>query len=123
MPDESRYQRRLDQLRDWRNPKPRDLSLRFMQDQFDKKIARPHRQMGALAKLWQQLLPPALVERTALDGFARGVLSVQVADSSTLYEIDRLLRGGLEMQLQQTSRTALKKVRLSVNSKLFSPPV
>lgn len=123
MPDDRSAQRRLDQLRDWRNPKPRDLSLRFMQEQFERKIARPHRQMGSLTKLWQQLLPAHLVERTALDGFARGQLGVQVADSSTLYQIDRLLRSGLEKQLQQLSRTALKKVKLSVNSKLFAPPI
>lgn len=79
-------------------------------------------QLGPMVKVWQQSLPAPLLASTALEGFVRGVLTVLTPDSSVLYQLDRLLRSGLEKQLQQATRGALKKVRLKVDISPFSQP-
>lgn len=114
MSDEQHQQRHLERLREWRNRKPRDQTLAFLVDHVKAQVVRPHRQVGQFAELWQELVPPELAERTSLGSFTRGILTIHVADSATLYQLDRLLRGGVEQQLRQRSRTTLRSVRLKL---------
>jgi hypothetical protein len=104
----------LQRLRGWRNRRGRDLTLAGLAEQVNRTVIRPHKQVAGLAVLWRELVPAALLERTALASFARGVLTVEVPDSTTLYEIDRLLRGGLERQLRAASTMPLRRVRCRV---------
>ena len=101
----------LENLRRWRAPRARDLTLAKLAEQVERTVVKPHRQLGALAVLWRELVPCELLERTALVSFSAGVLTVQVADSSTLYQLDRLLRSGLERQLRSGCKATLRKVR------------
>ncbi|MDH3582716.1 MAG: DUF721 domain-containing protein, partial [Phycisphaerae bacterium] len=72
---------------------------------------------------WQEHVPPDLTPRTALAGFRRGVLEVHVTDSASLYQVDRLLRGGLQQRLADTCRSPLRKVRLRVvPASIHGPP-
>ena len=64
-----------------------------------KRARQAHRQTGSLAALWLERVPPAVARHTSLHGLTRGVLTVAVDDSAALYELDRLLRGGLDHQL------------------------
>lgn len=107
----------LDRLRSWRNPKPRDLTLRFMPEQFKRQVARPHKQLAMLVELWSELVPDALLSHTRLAGLARGVLHVEVDSSARLYELDRLLRSGLQQQIITRHRgPAMRKIQLRVAS-------
>ena len=72
-----------------------DLSLAFLADAFEREVARPHRQLGDLATLWAELVPPALASHTRLESLRRGVLTVAVDTSAHLYEVDRLLPRGV----------------------------
>lgn len=101
-------------LRRWREGEERDLSLEFIGDHVKKKIARPHKQVGQLAALWTQHVPAHLLERTALASMTRGVLTVHVADSAALYELDRLLRAGLERTIKASAPTTLRRIKLTV---------
>jgi hypothetical protein len=105
----------LGRLRVWRNRPERDLSLGFLKQQFQKEVERPHKQLGALAIAWGELVPPELAEHARLEGLSRGVLRVAVDDSAHLYELDRILRQGLERQLRNhpAGRT-LRRVQLHI---------
>lgn len=104
----------LDRLRGWRNRKQRDPSLGFVRDLVERDVARPMKHLGALVPLWETLLTSGLVERTRLVSLRRGVLTVYVADSATLYEVDQHLRDGGTQQLRRASKTTLNKVRLVI---------
>ena len=116
MDHEQHQKRRLDRLRQWRNRPPRDQTLAFLVDHVKAQVVRPHRQVGQLAELWQELVPAEMADRTTLASFTRGILTVHVPDSALLYQLDRLLRGGIEQQLRQRSKTTLRSVRLKVSA-------
>lgn len=79
---------------------------------FGSRYETPHRQLGRIAEQWQRLLPADLVDRTALVGLRRGVLSVIVADSATLYRVDRLLRQSALAELRTAAGAAIRRVKL-----------
>jgi hypothetical protein len=108
---EREYLKRLSQ---WKQAHPPDLSLSFLKKQFKRDIERPYKQLGDLGELWRNLLPATLVAQTRLEGLSRGVLRVTVSSSAALYEIDRLLREGLERELKRQHKGTLTKVRLRV---------
>lgn len=105
----------LQRLRQWRNRRSPDLSLRFLKQQFKRDVERPYKQLGDLIALWGQLVPPELAEHTRLDSLTRGVLHVSVDAPVHLYELDRLLRSGLERELiKQHKGPAFRRIKLSV---------
>jgi len=111
----------LEKLRRWKGCADRDLSLQFLRGQFQREIEKPFRQLEAIAPLWRQLLPPELAEHSCLESFHRGVLQVAVDSSPRLYELDRLLRSGLEKQLARHYKGApLRRVRLRVDETRFA---
>lgn len=105
----------LDELRKHRSLPKRDLSLGFLNEQFKRDVAKPYKQLGDLAELWGQLLPERLVQRCRLVGLSRGVLHVEVDNAAAHYEIDRLLRGGLQKQLIEGHKgPAFRKVQVKI---------
>ena len=107
---------RLERVRDLHRPHHPDLSLRFLKPLFRQRIEKPYRQVVKITELWSRIVPGHLLEHCRLDGFTRGVLRVGVDSSSHLYELDRLLRGGLESQLMQTAGSfPLRRIKLSLS--------
>lgn len=105
----------LDRLRGWRNRKDFDHSLSFIKPQFKREVEKPYKQLLAMAQLWPQLVPAELLARTKLETISRGVLKVIVDSSGALYELDRLLREGLEQKLiTQNKGPAFRRVQLRV---------
>jgi len=111
---------RLERVRDIRRQKQPDHSLAFLKPYFQKQVAKPYKQMAGVTELWRQLVPPNLLAHTRLKGLTRNVLHVGVDSSAHLYDLDRLLRSGLEDRLRRnvTTRT-LRRVQL----KLVEPQV
>ncbi len=109
-----RYDHQIDRLRQWRGRSEPDSGLSFIADQFQREIARPHRQLAAFVEHWQELVPAELAAHTALRSFSRGTLRVAVADSATLYQLDRQLRGGLERELRNRCKSTLRRVKLEL---------
>ncbi len=108
-------QEHLERLQKSRSLPNRDLSLGFLSEQFKREVAKPYQQLGDLAVLWRELVPPALVERSRLAGLSRGVLHVEVDNPAAHFEIDRLLRGGLQKRLIQSHKgPAFRKVSVKV---------
>ena len=110
---------RLKRLRQWRVGKEADLSLAFLQDQFKREVARPHQQLAQLVEVWEALVPAALVRRTRLESLSRGILKIGVHDSATLYELDQLLRHGLQGQLIAACRkSTFHRIQLRIDSRI-----
>ena len=100
-----------------------DASMRFVADLFKREVARPFKQLGDLIELWNQLLPAEVTQRTRLEGLSRGVLSVAVDSSATLYDLDRRLREGLEQELITRHRgPAFRRIKLRVEAQGWDPP-
>jgi hypothetical protein len=123
MADPDPRQQRLDQLRRWHTrPRP-DLSLKFLGEQFKRQVAKPYKQLAQVSAVWTTLVPPELAAHCRLDAVLRGVLRVAVEDSAHLYDLDRLLRQGLERQLLAAAKgPALRRVQLFIAPAPFAAP-
>ncbi len=76
-------------------------------------LAKKVRQLGKLAEIWDELIPADIREHTALDGFARGVLTVIVDSAAHRHQLQTLLAGGLERELKARFIGPLDKIRLT----------
>jgi hypothetical protein len=80
---------------------------------FNKSVSRKRTKLGKIAECWEQLVPPFLSERCALESFNRGNLAVAVNSASHLYELRQLLVSGLEKQILLACKSAgLRKITL-----------
>jgi hypothetical protein len=104
----------LETLREHRGTRERDASISNVIAGTAQHATRTHRKLGQLIARWEELLPPDLTSHTSLGGLRNGVLHVVVDSSSAAYELDRLLRGGLEKQLQQRFRGSLARIRVRI---------
>lgn len=110
------YQSHLDKLRAYRNREEPDRSLHFIKDQFKREVEKPHKQLEKLICLWAELVPDDIAKHTRLESLSRGVLRVAVDSSPRLFELDRMLRSGLEQQLIRAHKgPAIRKVQLRVS--------
>ena len=107
------HQHRLDDLQQHRRRRQKDVTLSSFIQKFQREVDKPYRQLERIIPIWRELVPPELDEHTRLESFQRGVLRVSVDSSAHLYELDRLLREGLENQLITSVKGApLRKVHL-----------
>ena len=104
----------LRRLRSLRNPRDRDLSIGAVVRTAEKELRKKVKSLGGVADAWDTVVPLTLARRCRLVSLSRGVLSVQVADSSARFELDRFLRAGGEAELVRRARAAIKRIKLSV---------
>ena len=87
----------------------------FMRNQFKREVQKPYEQLGDLSAIWSELVPEALSIHTKLVSLNRGVLRVSVDSSGRLYELDRVLRGGVFGELVTRHKgKAIRRVELKV---------
>lgn len=82
-------------------------------------LAKDERRLGSAGEAWNATCPSSLLPRTALLGLLRGELRIAVADSATMYELDRHLRGGGESALARASTAPVHRVRLVLDARPF----
>ena len=75
-------------------------------------LERRVRQLRELAEVWDEVIPDAIAQHTALESLSRGVLTVMVDTASHRFHLENLLRGGLTRLLQQRFSGALQKVKI-----------
>jgi len=75
-------------------------------------LAKRARQLGALATVWDDLVPEDLRDHTALEGFTGGTLTVTVDSASHRFQLQTLLASGLLKELQARLPMALNKIKL-----------
>lgn len=110
--------RQLARLSKWKaggivkGPQPQPLGQELVR-LFKQEIEPLHRKVGKVAEVWMALVPQMFQERTALVSFRAGTLTVAVDSAPHLYELQLLLRAGLQKQiLLAGARHGLKKITL-----------
>ena len=107
---------RLERVRDVRRHKRPDLSFRFLKSYFKQQVEQPYRQFGMIVGLWTTMVPEYLLGHSRLEGLTRGTLRVGVDSSSHLYELDRLLRSGLEAKfIEATASVPVRRIKLRLS--------
>lgn len=79
-------------------------------------VSRTDHRLGQLMDLWLVLVPESLAEQTRLTAYRGGRLYVDVESAAARFELDRLLRNGLEATLRQRFTGTLSGVRLRIGS-------
>ena len=108
---------RLERLRQRRARSETDPSIGGLVSGVAQRAERTQRRLGALTDVWEALLPGEVVARTRLTSLRGGVARVVVDSASTAYELDRMLRGGLEQQLRRRFRGTLMRIRISIGER------
>lgn len=106
--------RLIQQLRTYRVKPQRDTSITSLISATASSAQKTHKRLGHLIDLWEKYVPAAIAAKTAIIGLRGGTLHIAVADASVNYELDRLLREGLEQALRAEYRGTLVRVRLKV---------
>lgn len=120
-PDQA--QDHLDLLRKSRSLPRKDLSLAFMTEQFKREVEKPHQQLGDLAELWRELVPQRLIAHCRLIGLGRGTLYVEADHAAAHFEIDRLLRSGLQTDLIKRHKgPAFRRVQVKLAGRSNTEP-
>ena len=102
----------IENLREWRSRKGRDLSILGAVEGIQTSARHSHRKLGELIDLWNELLPGDLARASRLRGIRGGLLQVEVESSAKLYEIDRRLREGLLRELRSRYHGKLVRVKI-----------
>lgn len=89
-------------------PVAQPLAL-FMKNTLAKRV----RQLSRLAAIWDEVVPEEIREHTALESFNRGSLTVLVDSAAHRFELQMLLDGGLQREIQARFGGAIQKIRLS----------
>ncbi len=80
---------------------------------FKQAVEKRHTKLSKIAECWGRLVPETLLDHCALEGYARGSLTVIVDSSSHLYELKQLLLSGLQQQLFLACKsTGLSRINL-----------
>ncbi|MCA9292574.1 MAG: hypothetical protein KDA20_02035 [Phycisphaerales bacterium] len=87
---------------------------------LQRKVKRDARRLAGADEAWNTTCPPHLLDRTAIIGLSRGELRIAVADSATMYELDRCMRSGGEAALARQSAAPIQRVRLTLDARPFS---
>ena len=108
---------RLERLRQGRVRSEADASIGRQVSGVAQRAARTQRRLGALTDVWEFVVPAEIIGRTRLTSLRGGVARVVVDSASTAYELDRMLRGGLEQQLRRRFRGTLMRIRISIGER------
>ena len=106
----------IEQLRKHKQRRERDLSIAPLVGAMGDDARRTQRRLGALIDLWSQLVPGELERHSRVVGVRGGIVQIQCDSASTKYELDRLLRQGLEHELRRRYPSTLTKIRLSIGA-------
>lgn len=108
----SRAANDLMRLRSLRTKPPRDQTITAIVSRTATELSQAQRRMGELVTLWEQLVPADLARQTSLISMSRGVLHVAVDSSSVMFQLDRVLRGGVTDSLRNAYRGSLSRIKL-----------
>jgi len=104
----------LETLRGWRVRGSAGTPAAGDFERVERIVTRTGARLGEFIDAWEDLLPARLRNETRVSNYRAGTVHVTVSSSGPLYEIDRLLREGLEADLRRRVKGTLAKVRLTV---------
>lgn len=100
---------------DWNPPLPLATVLN---DWYKKNVEKPGKILSGFTELWMQLVPSELCSQTRLVSVSRGVLHVLATNSVVAAELNIHLRQGLSDKLQNLSKGAIFRVKITVDRHL-----
>ena len=112
--------RRLELLRSRRTRQTPDLSIHQPVTAAALQLQQHQRDAGPMTSLWNELIPQELAQHTRIR-VDKGTLRVSVADSSSRFALDRLLRAGIKDQLVRKSPVPIRNVRLEATTSPRAP--
>jgi len=112
---------RLARVRLLRAPRERESSVAGVFLAEGSRIARLAKQMGGVAEAWETVCPPDLAPRTRVVGVSRGVLTIGVADASTRWALERLLKGGADRAVITGCPMTVRRIRLVADADAENP--
>ena len=98
----------------WRTRFERNVSIAGLVKSIADGAARTQRRLGTMVELWETSVPAPLAALTRIDGLRGGTLLVVATSSAVAFEIDRLLRAGLERTIRIASNGSVVRVKVKV---------
>ncbi len=77
-----------------------------------RQLERNHRRTRGFGAIWAELVPDELAEYSTIRSYQQGILTIAVRDAAARFELDRLLRTGLETELRARAPATLRRIRL-----------
>ena len=105
-------ERKLEQLREWRGRRERDLTMQKTLANLKRTLKRSNTQLLQIAEVWKEEVPEFIYEQTHPISLKNGVLEVAVNGSAMSYQLQQLIRGGLLKKLQTQIHVPLKKIKV-----------
>ncbi len=102
---------RLRRMAPYRRRRERDCTISDLVDSTRKAASRTQARAGAFVETWERLVPAPLSGACRLGQMRGGSITILVESSSVKYELDGLLRSGLEARLRQEYDGPLTRVR------------
>ena len=106
---------RIRQLSGWRTRPDRGREVTGDLAGMARDLKRLERTIGSATDAWARLAPPELQACACVETFRGGTLTLRVDSSGAGFEIDRALRGGLEVNLRMAV-PGLMRVRTRVGA-------
>ena len=109
---------RLRRLAPYRRRQERECSITDLVESTQKSARRTQSRSGAFTEVWERLVPTEISNDCRLGEFRGGVITILVESSSAKYQLDNLLRSGLEVELRRDYPGPLTRVK----TRLAPPP-
>jgi hypothetical protein len=107
---------RLARIAPFRRRRDRDPSITKMVEETLRKARRDEKRIGSFAEAWERLVPEEIVRSCTIGSVRGSKVTVQVNSSSAKFELDRLLRSGLMVELRRLYSGPLTEVRTKLGS-------
>ena len=108
--------RKLENLRKWRGPKERDLSVKSELLSLQKTIKTGNKQLVQISEIWESAVPHHIRENTYPISLKNGVLEIAANGSPTSYQLQRLIREGLLQKLKDHCTSTIKRIKITLVS-------
>ena len=102
---------RLKRMAPYRRRRERECSISDLVESTRKNAARVQSRTGEFVEAWERLVPRELSVACRMGQFRGGSITILVNSSPAKYELDALLRSGLEARLRQEYNGPLTRVR------------
>lgn len=100
------------------DPPPATLLGPTLKDWYQRHVEKPGKVLASITESWIALVPPDICKHTRLASLTRGVLHVLVSNSVFSSELNIHLRQGLLFRLQNASKGAVYRVKITISSQL-----
>ena len=108
--------RKLQNLRNWRGPKEKNLSIQSELLSLQRTLKKGNKQLVQIAEIWESAVPHHIRENTYPISLKNGVLEIAANGSPTSYQLQRLIREGLLQELKDHCTSSIKRIKITLVS-------